>query len=57
MFSNFFVLLLLLLLLFLFQLSSQSDVAMNAVKIFDILVYYLVTDHIDYAIEIGLQSE
>ncbi|XP_041351555.1 exocyst complex component 5-like isoform X2 [Gigantopelta aegis] len=37
-------------------LSSQSDLATNAVKIFDVLVYFLVTEHIDYAVEIGLQS-
>lgn len=36
------------------QLSSPSDMAVNAVKIFEVLVNYLVTEHIDYAIELGL---
>ena len=40
----------------LFQLSGSSDVPGNAVKILDILIKYLVLDHIDYAVEIGLQG-
>lgn len=39
-----------------FQLSSSSDMAPNAVKILDVLIQYLVIEHIDYAIEIGLQG-
>ena len=39
-----------------FQLSGSSDVATNAVKILDVLIRYLVTEHIDYSIEIGLQG-
>ena len=39
-----------------FQLSGTSDVASNAVKILDVLIKYLVSEHIDYAIEIGLQG-
>ncbi|KAH9523046.1 Exocyst complex component 5 [Bulinus truncatus] len=35
-------------------LSSTSDLASNAMKIFEILIQYLVTEHIDYAVEIGL---
>lgn len=39
-----------------FLLSGSSDVASNAVKILDVLIKYLVNEHIDYAIEIGLQG-
>ena len=39
-----------------FQLSGTSDVAPNAVKILDVLIKYLVSEHIDYAIEVGLQG-
>ncbi|XP_005100941.1 exocyst complex component 5 [Aplysia californica] len=35
-------------------LSSTSDLPSNAIKIFEVLVQYLVTEHIDYAVEIGL---
>ncbi|KAK7104250.1 exocyst complex component 5-like [Littorina saxatilis] len=35
-------------------LSYSSDLSGNAVKIFEVLVTYLVTEHIDYAVEIGL---
>lgn len=37
-------------------LSSSSDLASNSIKIFELLVQYLVTEHIDYAVEIGLQG-
>ncbi|KAL5008482.1 hypothetical protein ScPMuIL_014063 [Solemya velum] len=37
-------------------LSSNSDLAANAIKVLDVLIQYLVTEHIDYAIEIGLQG-
>ncbi|KAJ8308969.1 hypothetical protein KUTeg_013843 [Tegillarca granosa] len=37
-------------------LSSSLDMASNAVKILDVLIQYLVIEHIDYAIEIGLQA-
>ena len=40
-----------------FQLSGSSDVAANALKILDVLIKYLVTEHIDYAIELGLQGK
>lgn len=36
------------------QLSYSSDLSVNAVKIFEVLVNYLVTEHIDYAVELGL---
>ncbi|XP_052273620.1 exocyst complex component 5-like isoform X2 [Dreissena polymorpha] len=38
------------------QLSVSSDVSGNAVKILDILIKYLVVEHIDYAVEVGLQG-
>ena len=31
--------------------------ASNALKILDVLIKYLVTEHIDYAIELGLQGK
>lgn len=33
------------------------DVATNASKIFDLLIQYLCVEHIDYAIELGLQGQ
>ena len=39
-----------------FQLSSSSDMASNAVQILDVLIQHLVTEHIDYAVELGLQG-
>ncbi|KAK3093226.1 hypothetical protein FSP39_012945, partial [Pinctada imbricata] len=38
------------------MLSSSSDMASNAVQVFDVLVQYLVVEHIDYAVELGLQA-
>lgn len=35
-------------------LSYSSDLSTNAVKIFEVLVNYLVTEHIDYAVELGM---
>ncbi|XP_045120957.1 exocyst complex component 5-like isoform X1 [Portunus trituberculatus] len=37
------------------MLSSQSDVHNNAVQIFDLLAKALLNEHVDYAIELGLQ--
>ncbi|KAK3600903.1 hypothetical protein CHS0354_013280 [Potamilus streckersoni] len=37
-------------------LSGTSDVAENAVRVLDVLIQYLVVEHIDYAIEIGLHG-
>ncbi|XP_038046156.1 exocyst complex component 5-like isoform X2 [Patiria miniata] len=37
-------------------LSNQSDLSPHAIIIFDILIEYLCIDHIDYALEIGLQG-
>ncbi|KAK7066299.1 Exocyst complex component 5 [Halocaridina rubra] len=37
------------------MLSSQSDAHNNAVQIFDLLTKALLIDHVDYAIELGLQ--
>ena len=39
-----------------FQLSSRSDMASNATQIFELLVQYLCIEHIDYALELGLQG-
>ncbi|XP_076028740.1 exocyst complex component Sec10 [Oratosquilla oratoria] len=38
------------------MLSTPSDVQNNAVQIFDLLVKALLLDHVDYAIELGLQA-
>lgn len=38
------------------MLSRQSDIPGNAVQIFDILFQYLCVEHIDYALELGLQG-
>jgi len=35
-------------------LSKTSDLPRNAVEIFDLLVHYLLDEHVDYAIELGL---
>lgn len=39
-----------------FQISSPSDLPSNAVKILETLIQYLVMEHIDYAVELGLQG-
>lgn len=41
---------------FLFQLSKKSDIPKNAAFIFDLVVNLLMLEHVDYAIELGLQS-
>ncbi|XP_043792647.1 exocyst complex component 5 [Apis laboriosa] len=39
------------------QLLSKSDeIPMNALQIFEILLQYLISEHVDYALELGLQS-
>ncbi|EZA55921.1 hypothetical protein DMN91_010626 [Ooceraea biroi] len=39
------------------QLLSQSaDVPGNAVQVFEILLQYLISEHVDYALELGLQG-
>ena len=38
------------------QLSTQSTLSTHAIKIFDILTEYLCQEHIEYALEIGLQG-
>lgn len=38
------------------MLSRESNIATNAVQIFDIILNYLCVEHIDYALEIGLQG-
>ena len=42
---------------YLFQLCTSSDLAGNADKILDVLIQYLVLEHIDYAVELGLQGK
>ncbi|XP_078314099.1 exocyst complex component 5-like [Crassostrea virginica] len=37
-------------------LSSSSDMPGNAVQVLDVLIQYLVVEHIDYAVELGLQA-
>ncbi|XP_023711721.1 exocyst complex component 5 isoform X2 [Cryptotermes secundus] len=37
-------------------LSRQSDLPGNALQIFEILLHYLMAEHLDYALELGLQS-
>lgn len=39
-----------------FQLSSRIDLPNNATLIFDILVQYLLIEHMEYALELGLQG-
>lgn len=39
------------------QLLSQSvDISTNALQILEILLQYLISEHVDYALELGLQS-
>lgn len=38
------------------MLSRQSDMPGNALQIFEILLHYLMAEHLDYALELGLQS-
>ncbi|KAG8234088.1 hypothetical protein J437_LFUL014617 [Ladona fulva] len=38
------------------MLSRPSELPGNAVQIFDSLLHYLVEEHVDYALELGLQS-
>lgn len=38
------------------MLSSSSQMSGNAVQVFEVLVDYLVVQHIDYALELGLKS-
>ncbi|XP_069683287.1 exocyst complex component 5 [Periplaneta americana] len=37
-------------------LSRQSDMPGNALQVFEILLHYLMAEHLDYALELGLQS-
>ena len=37
-------------------LSKPKDVAINASQIFDLLTYSLLKEHVDYALELGLQA-
>lgn len=37
-------------------LSQLSDLSSNALQIYDILLQYLMNEHVDYALELGLQS-
>ncbi|XP_015185742.1 PREDICTED: exocyst complex component 5 [Polistes dominula] len=37
-------------------LSQPNDLSVNVVQIFEILLQYLINEHVDYALELGLQS-
>ncbi|XP_015590995.1 exocyst complex component 5 [Cephus cinctus] len=37
-------------------LSQQSDLPMNTLQILEILLQYLLNEHVDYALELGLQN-
>ncbi|KAF7385575.1 hypothetical protein HZH68_014005 [Vespula germanica] len=37
-------------------LSQPNDLSVNAAQIFEILLQYLINEHVDYALELGLQS-
>lgn len=37
-------------------LSQPSDLPANAAQIFDVLLHYLINEHVDYALELGLQG-
>jgi exocyst complex component 5 len=38
-----------------FQLSKDEELPTNIIKLFDILLRYLLHEHADYALDIGLQ--
>ncbi len=38
------------------QLSNSKDLPANAMQIFEILLQYLITEYVDYAIDLGIQS-
>lgn len=38
------------------QLSQPSELANNAAQIFEVLLQQLIVDHLDYALELGLQA-
>lgn len=38
------------------ELSQQSDLPSNSLQIFEVLLQYLMNEHVDYALELGLQS-
>ena len=37
-------------------MSSHSDMSVNATRVFDILIQFLCVEHIDYALDLGLQG-
>ncbi|XP_014601357.1 PREDICTED: exocyst complex component 5 isoform X2 [Polistes canadensis] len=37
-------------------LSQPNDLSVNVVQIFEIFLQYLINEHVDYALELGLQS-
>lgn len=39
-----------------FQLSKDADTPTNIIKLADILLKYLLTEHCDYAVDLGIQS-
>lgn len=38
------------------QLSQQSDLPGNALQLIEILLQHLMVEHVDYALELGLQT-
>jgi exocyst complex component 5 len=40
----------------LLQLSQSKECATNAAQILEILLQYLVVEHVDYAVDLGLQA-
>ena len=41
----------------LFQLTARGDLPANAAAVFDVLVQFLCVEHMDYALELGLQGQ
>lgn len=39
-----------------FQLSQENDLPKNATRLSDILLQHLMRDHVDYAINLGLNA-
>lgn len=42
--------------MFFWQLSKEADLPGNIVRLADILLRYLMHEHIDYALDLGLQA-
>lgn len=42
--------------MFILQLSKEEDLPSNTIRLSDILLRYLMHEHVDYAIDLGLQA-